>query len=91
MQGLETLMRGRTTIVITHSLALAGGADRALVLDAGRVVQEGSPPDLLRAEGPFRRLAGLQGLVHTTPPDAGPPYDAALPNLGLLLRPAAMA
>ncbi|MGI9119554.1 MAG: ABC transporter transmembrane domain-containing protein [Acidimicrobiales bacterium] len=90
VRGLETLMRGRTTVVITHSLALAAGADRVVVLDAGRVVQEGSPQDLLSAEGTFRRLAGLQGLVHLTPTGVGPPVDAALPNLGVLLQPAAM-
>ncbi len=90
VRGLETLMRGRTTIVITHSLALAAGADRVVVLDAGRVVQEGTPQELLSAEGTFRRLAGLQGLVHATPTGVGPPVDAVLPSLGVLLQPAAM-
>jgi len=90
VRGLETLMRGRTTIVITHSLALAAGADRVLVLDDGRVVQEGTPQDLLNAEGLFRDLAGLQRLVHATSTGVGPPVDAALPNLGTLLEPETM-
>ncbi len=91
VRGLETLMRGRTTVVITHSLALAGGADRVIVLDGGRVVQGGSPQDLLSTEGTFRRLAGLQGLVHPIPTGGGPPVDRALPSMATLLRPAAMA
>jgi ABC-type multidrug transport system fused ATPase/permease subunit len=65
---IEELVRGRTTLVITHSLALARRADRVLVLEAGRVVQDGTPEQLLGRPGPFRRLAREQGLV----PGAGP-------------------
>lgn len=53
--GLDRLMIGRTTILITHSMALASRADRVFVVDAGRVVQEGRPADLLDEDGPFRR------------------------------------
>jgi ABC-type multidrug transport system fused ATPase/permease subunit len=53
---LADIRRGRTTIVITHRLDLARRADRAVVIDGGRVVEEG-PPRLLESEGPaFRRL-----------------------------------
>jgi energy-coupling factor transporter ATP-binding protein EcfA2 len=67
MESLATLMQGRTTVLITHSLALALTADRVVVLDASRVVQEGSPAALLAAAGPFRHLAAEQGLVPQEP------------------------
>src|SRR5919107_5545012 len=63
MEGLTALMHGRTTILITHSMALARGADRIVVIEAGRIVQEGTPAELLEVPGPFRRLAAEQGLV----------------------------
>ena len=63
MEGLAMLMQGRTTILISHSLGLALSADRIVVLDQGRVVQEGTPSELLAVEGPFRSLAADQGLV----------------------------
>ncbi len=63
MDGLTRLMRGRTTILITHSIALACAADRVVVLEEGRVVQEGRPDELLAAPGPFRRFAAEQGLA----------------------------
>lgn len=55
LAGLDQLMIGRTTIIITHSMALASRADRVFVVDAGKVVQQGRPDDLLDKEGPFRR------------------------------------
>jgi ATP-binding cassette subfamily B protein len=63
LAGLDVLMRGRTTVIITHSLPLARRAEWVVVLDAGRVVQTGAPDDLLAQEGAFRRLAVEQGLV----------------------------
>jgi ABC-type multidrug transport system fused ATPase/permease subunit len=63
MEGLTKLMRGRTTVLITHSLSLALTADQVVVLDAGRVVQQGPPAELLAAAGPFRHLAAEQSLV----------------------------
>jgi ABC-type multidrug transport system fused ATPase/permease subunit len=53
---LDELGRGRTTITITHRLALAAGADRIVVLDAGRLSEEGSHDELLAAGGLYRRL-----------------------------------
>lgn len=63
LAGLDVLMRGRTTVMISHALALARRAERVVVLDAGRVVQTGAPTDLLDEEGAFRRLAVEQGLA----------------------------
>ncbi len=58
--ALETLMRGRTSIVIAHRLATVRKADRILVLDYGRVVEEGTHADLSAAGGLYARLAELQ-------------------------------
>src|SRR3954454_20030154 len=63
MDGLSALMRGRTTILITHSMALARSADHVVVIERGRIAQEGSPEQLLEVPGAFRRLAAEQGLV----------------------------
>ena len=43
LAGLEELMSGRTTIVITHSPRLAAAADRVVVVDGGRIVRDGPP------------------------------------------------
>jgi ATP-binding cassette, subfamily B, bacterial len=50
LKGLGVLMRGRTTIIITHSSRLAATADRVVVVDAGRVARDGSPREVLTEE-----------------------------------------
>ena len=61
VQGaLETLMKGRTTLVITHRLATIVNAHRILVIEAGCVVEEGTHASLLAAGGLYARLARLQ-------------------------------
>jgi ATP-binding cassette subfamily B protein len=86
LAGLDVLMRGRTTVMIAHALALARRAERAVVLDAGRIVQDGDPETLLGEEGALRRLAVEQGLVAREPPrpDRGP-LDSTLPQARELL------
>ncbi|MEX2551352.1 MAG: thiol reductant ABC exporter subunit CydC [Nitriliruptoraceae bacterium] len=49
-QAIEGLARTRSVVVLTHRVALAGGSDRVVVLDAGRVVESG-PPERLREDG----------------------------------------
>jgi ABC-type multidrug transport system fused ATPase/permease subunit len=49
-------MRGRTTLVITHRLELARVADRVVVLEAGRAVEEGTAAELLARGGEFARV-----------------------------------
>ena len=56
-RAFDTLLRGRTSIIIAHRLATVRRADEILVLDHGRIVQRGTERELLAAEGPFRRLA----------------------------------
>jgi subfamily B ATP-binding cassette protein MsbA len=58
--ALETLMRGRTTLVIAHRLATIEHADRIVVMQAGRVVEQGPHATLLAASGLYARLHGLQ-------------------------------
>src|SRR6266849_2548491 len=55
-QALDRLMRGRTTIVIAHRLSTVERADRILVLDRGRIVEEGTHPELLTKSGLYHRL-----------------------------------
>ena len=54
--GYEAIMKGRTTILITHRLELANQADRIIVLDGARVVESGAPEDLERRRGHFAAL-----------------------------------
>jgi ATP-binding cassette subfamily B protein len=58
--ALETLMQGRTTLVIAHRLATIVNAHRILVLEAGCIVEEGTHASLLAAGGLYARLARLQ-------------------------------
>jgi ATP-binding cassette subfamily B protein len=61
VQGaLDALMRGRTTLVIAHRLATIVNADRILVMDGGRIVEEGTHASLLAKGGLYARLARLQ-------------------------------
>ncbi|MBV8661500.1 MAG: ATP-binding cassette domain-containing protein, partial [Hyphomicrobiales bacterium] len=61
VQGaLEASMQGRTTLVIAHRLATIVNADRILVMDGGRIVEEGTHATLLAAGGLYARLARLQ-------------------------------
>ena len=61
VQGaLDRLMQARTTIVIAHRLATVRGADRIIVLEAGRIVAEGRHDELVGRGGLYSRLARLQ-------------------------------
>jgi len=55
-EGFEAVMRGRTTVLITHRASLARRADRVAVLDGARVVEEGAPDELMARGGRFAEL-----------------------------------
>src|SRR5579864_4006839 len=60
-QALDLLQRGRTTLVIAHRLSSVANADRIIVLEGGRLVEEGAPLELLeRADGVYHRLMAAQ-------------------------------
>jgi len=55
-EGLRTLLAGRTAVVIAHRLSTVMGSDRVLVVDGGRVVEDGSPAELVARGGRFADL-----------------------------------
>ena len=76
-EALENLMQGRTTFVIAHRLATVRRADRILVMDQGRIVEQGRHEELLAAGGLYRTIHDLQlPQSHPSTPPApgeGPP------------------
>lgn len=59
-EALETLMKGRTTLVIAHRLSTIERADRILVMDAGKIAEQGSHAELLRLNGLYANLHRIQ-------------------------------
>jgi ATP-binding cassette, subfamily B, bacterial MsbA len=59
-KALYNLMQGRTTLVIAHRLSTVMKADRILVMEAGRIIEEGSHAQLLALGGSYKRLYDLQ-------------------------------
>ena len=60
MESMENAMRGRTTFVVAHRLSTLRRADFIIVLDRGRIVQQGTHDALMATKGPYQRLAALQ-------------------------------
>jgi ATP-binding cassette subfamily B protein len=59
-QGMIELMKGRTSFIIAHRLSTIRDADTVLVVDAGRIVERGSPEELVKREGYFKKLYETQ-------------------------------
>jgi len=59
-RALESVMKGRTTLVIAHRLATVQKADRILVLEKGQVVEQGTHAELVTKGGLYGRLAEMQ-------------------------------
>jgi ATP-binding cassette subfamily B protein len=58
VDGYRAVMRGRTTLIISHRRDVAMSADRVVVLDGARVAQIGRPDELILRDGPFATLFG---------------------------------
>lgn len=58
-EALQRLMKGRTTLIVAHRLSTIEHADRVVVMENGRIVEQGAPTDLRSASGAYARL--LQG------------------------------
>ena len=63
-EALDRLMEGRTTFIIAHRLSTVRKADRIVVLDGGRIVEQGRHDELMELSGVYAKLARLQ-LVET--------------------------
>ena len=85
IDALERAVQGRTTFIVAHRLSTLRRADRILVLEQGRLVQQGSHRELMEQPGPYRRAVSIQGLdfesrqilQNTRAPWAGAPGAAA--------------
>jgi len=60
LDALDRLIVGRTTFIIAHRLSTIRRADVVMVLDHGRIVEQGAPDELLQRNGPYRQLHDLQ-------------------------------
>lgn len=62
-ESLQRLMQGKTVLIIAHRLSTIAKADQVIVLESGRVVEQGRPQDLLAREGVYRRMmAAYRGI-----------------------------
>lgn len=59
-EGLEHLMQGHTTLVIAHRLSTLSGMDRILVFKEGKVIEDGSHEELIRAQGHYAHMWDMQ-------------------------------
>jgi subfamily B ATP-binding cassette protein MsbA len=65
-KALDALAVGRTTIVIAHRLSTVMNADKIVVLEQGRVVEEGTHAELLKLGGSYSELHALQFAKQST-------------------------
>ena len=59
-RALSGLIRNKTVLIIAHRMRTVAGADRVVVLEGGRVAQQGTPRQLLAEDGLYRRMVQLQ-------------------------------
>ena len=76
-QALQNLMQGRTTLVIAHRLSTIEHASRVVVMERGRVVEQGTHAQLIAQDGLYARLQALSGNTGSTPDTTEPASPAA--------------
>jgi ABC-type multidrug transport system fused ATPase/permease subunit len=74
-EALNTLLEDRTALIVSHDLNLIRGVDRIIVLSGGRVLEEGTPADLLASGGLYAELYASQFGVAMA--EAAPPHEEA--------------
>ncbi|PTQ12902.1 cyclic beta-1,2-glucan ABC transporter [Sphingomonas oleivorans] len=77
-ESLDRLRRGRTTFVIAHRLSTIRSADRIIVLDAGRIVEQGGFDELVEQGGMFARLVRDGGMIPSVANDDAAPLGRSL-------------
>ncbi|HET7378699.1 MAG TPA: ABC transporter ATP-binding protein [Gaiellales bacterium] len=73
LQALDKLMENRTTFLIAHRLSTLRGVDRVLVMDHGRLIEDGTPEQLVGGDGLYAQFAAAQTGVHAARSYAGSP------------------
>ena len=87
IRAADRLLSGRTGIVIAHRLSTVTRADRVVVLDQGRIVDEGTPSELQMRPGPFRRFLDASGVELAAPDETPSAPDEAPSPIGGARRP----
>lgn len=62
-EALEKIMQNRTSIIVAHRLSTIQKADRIIVLDEGKIVQEGTHLELINREGPYKKFVEIQSFA----------------------------
>lgn len=63
-EGMEVLKKGRTTFIIAHRLSTIKNADQILVLDKGRIAEQGTHEELMELKGKYYQMYELQAGPH---------------------------